>query len=176
MQAKKSQTVAKKTLIWNQISGLFLFLQQVCKEKKTLPKKSPPLYSVLGKNKIVPNWHHMWGSVLWLDTLNGSPAGPSPNTLHQLIFQRQYGEELPFLWTPRFYKLQARRKSCVLVRFLDGHSLIRPPHSGEECEGERVHQGGWESCGWSQRIKRGEWGHRGVVPEQGGPDRGQGNL
>ncbi|KAK9952581.1 hypothetical protein ABG768_018411 [Culter alburnus] len=28
---------------------------QVCKEKKTLPKKSPPFYSVVGKNKIVPN-------------------------------------------------------------------------------------------------------------------------
>jgi len=25
------------------------------REKKTLPKKNPPFYSVVGKNKIVPN-------------------------------------------------------------------------------------------------------------------------
>lgn len=179
MQAKKSQTVAKKTLIWNQISGLFLFLQQVCKEKKTLPKKSPPLYSVLGKNKIVPNWHHMWGSVLWLDTLNGSPRRPIPQYTTSAnipeAIRRRTLSTTPLSLNPQILQTPGSQKK-LLVRFLDGHSLIRPPHSGEECAGERVHQGGWESCGWSQHIKRGEWGHRGVVPEQGGPDRGQGNL
>ncbi len=104
----------RKTLIWNQISGPFLLLQQVC--KKTLPKKSPPFFSVVGKNKIVPNWHHMWGSVLWLDTLNGSP--PPANTLHQLIFQRQYGEErslqLPPLRTPQILQTPGSlKKLCV---------------------------------------------------------------
>ncbi len=77
MQAKKSQTAAKNTDTKPNFRPLLL-LQQVC--KKTLPKKSPPFFSVVGKNKIVPNWHHMWGSVLWLDTLNGSPRQPFPPT------------------------------------------------------------------------------------------------
>lgn len=47
---------------------------------------------------------------------------------------------------------------------------------GRSAGGERVHQGGGGGYGWSQHMKRGERGHHGAVPEQGGPDRGQGNL
>lgn len=115
------------------------------------------------------------------------PAGPSPppNALHQLIFQRQPGGEHSFLLsdrppprTHRLYKVQACVGSRVVVQLLGGHFLIRPPRSGEVC-GRREssvgrRKGGY---GWSPCMKLGgEWGHRGTVPEQGGPDTGQGNL
>jgi len=54
MQARKSQTVAKNTDMkpnFRPFSSPPAGLQR----EKTLPKKSPPFYSVVGKNKIVPN-------------------------------------------------------------------------------------------------------------------------
>lgn len=47
---------------------------------------------------------------------------------------------------------------------------------GRSTGGERVHQGGGGGYGLSRRMKRGERGHHGAVPEKGGPDRGQESL
>lgn len=130
----------KKTLIRNQISGLFLLLQQVCKDQKNSPRKALLSFQWWVKTRL-----------FLIDTTCGGvfcgwipravPPGPSPpNALHQLIFQRQHGGERSFLlsdqppsYTHRLYKLQARIESRVVVRFLGGHSLIRPPRSWEVC-------------------------------------------
>lgn len=138
-ESKKSQTAAKNTDMKPNFRPLSFLPAGLQRQKKHCPRKALLSFQWWVKTRLFLIDTTCRGVFCgWIPTAV-PPASPSPpNALHQLIFQRQHGGESSFLLsdrppsrTHRLYKLQARIGSRVVVRFLGGHSLIRPPRSGE---------------------------------------------